>query len=348
MGGSLGVSLRPVRRRWTVIAETGERFAGFGPYVPAINDAGETAFQATLAGGGSGVFAGSGGRVRDIAVAAEHGLAEVVSHPDIARAGAVCFYARMGDGRRDLIIADAGSITRVAGGCGPLGPSMSSSGLVALRAPLVSGDRGGDPPGDGEELRLAAAGVVSTIARTGEWCRGFDGVPVVNDRGAVVFRADLGAGAGAILIAEGGTSRIVSRTGDEFTELSRFPSMNDDGVVAFCGTLRAGGAGVFAARDGRTERIVDAGPRFESLRGALIGDDGTIAFIGTPRGGRLGVFAGLTAEGEVVSLGGPLLGSTVADLALNPVSINGRGQLAIRARLADSRELILRSDPVGG
>ncbi len=40
-------------------------------------------------------------------------------------------------------------------------------------------------------------------------------------------------------------------------------------------------------------------------------------------------------------------GSTVVDLALNPVSINAVGQLAIRVTLADGRQFVLRADPAG-
>ena len=37
--------------------------------------------------------------------------------------------------------------------------------------------------------------------------------------------------------------------------------------------------------------------------------------------------------------------ATVVDFALNPVSVNERGQMAIRVALADGRQFILRADP---
>ena len=52
---------------WTVIAETGERFSDFAPYVASVNDAGTVAFQAALRGGGTGVFTGRGGAVTEAA-----------------------------------------------------------------------------------------------------------------------------------------------------------------------------------------------------------------------------------------------------------------------------------------
>jgi hypothetical protein len=44
-------------------------------------------------------------------------------------------------------------------------------------------------------------------------------------------------------------------------------------------------------------------------------------------------------------LGDDLFGSPVAGFALNPVSVNAVGQLAIRVKLADARQFILRADP---
>src|SRR3972149_7611154 len=46
---------------FTPIASTGDRFTDFAPYVPAVNNLGVVAFQATLRAGGAGGFAGPGG-----------------------------------------------------------------------------------------------------------------------------------------------------------------------------------------------------------------------------------------------------------------------------------------------
>ena len=45
------------------IADTGDRFSDFRPYVASINNAGVLAFQATLRNGGSGVYTGMGGLI---------------------------------------------------------------------------------------------------------------------------------------------------------------------------------------------------------------------------------------------------------------------------------------------
>ncbi len=99
---------------------------------------------------------------------------------------------------------------------------------------------------------------------------------------------------------------------------------------------------------GRITRIIDTDGAFEVCRSALITSAGAVVCIATPRGGSLGLFAGPDPEADrILALGDPLLGSTVAELASNPVSVNAVAQVAIRARLTDGRQLILRADPAG-
>jgi hypothetical protein len=329
---------------WRVIATTGERFSDFAPYVASVNDAGTVAFQAALRGGGTGVFIGSGGAVVEAAGPAL--LAAVTSHPDLNGTGATSFYGDLPgggqgvfllrDGRLQTIVDTRGQFDSI----GPLGPTMNEAGTVAFRAdrtPGVSGIFAGD------------AAAVATVADTeGPWSR-FHGLPVINRGGAVVFRADRkGGGVQGIYAGRGGSICTVAETGDTFETLALFPSFNDHGTVAFAATLRAGGAGIFTVDEGRITRIVDTDSAFEACRGALITSTGAVVHIATPRGGSLGLFAGPDPEADrILALGDPLLGSTVAEFASNPVSVNAAGQVAVRARLTDGRQLILRFDPVG-
>ena len=79
---------------------------------------------------------------------------------------------------------------------------------------------------------------------------------------------------------------------------------------------------------------------FESFRGALINNTGQTIFFAKPRGQTLGIFHGFDPGTDcLLSIAGPLYGSTIADFALNPVSINDR------VKLADERQFILRADP---
>jgi hypothetical protein len=93
-------------------------------------------------------------------------------------------------------------------------------------------------------------------------------------------------------------------------------------------------------------QIIGTGGAFEACRGALITNAGALVHIATPRDGSLGLFAGPDPEADrILAIGDPLFGSTVVELASNPVSVNSAGQVAVRARLADERQLILRADP---
>jgi len=326
-----------------VIATTGERFIDFAPYVASVNDAGIVAFQAALRDGGTGVFTGDGGAVAEVAGSAL--LAEVTSHPDLNGAGATSFYADLPGGgqgvflvrdRRLQTIADTrGSFASI----GPLGPTMNDAGTVAFRADRTAGVSG---------IFAGDGAAVATVADTeGPW-RGFHGLPVIGRDGTVIFRADRTDGVQGIYAGHAGSMRTVAETGDLFETLAPFPSVDDDGTVAFAGTLRAGGAGIFTVDEEGNSRIIDTDGAFESYRGALITSAGAVVRIATPRGGSLGLFAGPDPEADrILAVGDELLGSTVAELASNPVSVNAAGQVAIRATLTDGTQLVLRADPVG-
>ena len=328
---------------WTVIATTGERFSEFAPYVASVNDAGTVAFQAALRGGGTGVFTGSGGAVEEAAGSAL--LAGVTSHPDLNNKGAMSFYGDLrGSGGQGVFLLRDGRLETVADtrgpfeSIGPLGPTMNEAGTVAFRADRAAGVSG---------IFTADDASVATVADTEDLWGRFHGLPVITSGGTVVFRADRKDGVQGIYAGgREGPIRTVAETGDIFEALAPFPSVNDHETVAFAATLRAGGAGIFTEDDGRFTRIIDTDGAFEAYRGALITNAGAVVCIATPRGGSLGLFAGPDPEADrILALGDALLGSAVADFASNPVSVDAAGHVAIRASLADGRQVIVRADP---
>ncbi len=330
---------RPGPYAVTPIADTSGRFADFAPYVPAVNDRGVVAFQAAVRAGGSGVYAASGGPITAVVEMPTGEYREVISHPDIDDRGSVCFYASSGESRREAISVDSGRISVVARDAGPLGPTMSSAGSVACRVELGSGRAA---------ILALRGGLLTEIAATGDVFSAFWGLPVINRTGSVVFRADLKEGGQAVCVGDGARQAIAAETGAEFTSIGQFPTMNDVGVVAFCGTLEGGRSGVYLAWAGDITTVVDTNSPFESFRGVLLDNSGRVVFYATPRGGELGVFAGRDPKRDcIVALGVPQFGSSVVDFALNPVSINGAGQIAIRLKLADGRQFIVRADPRG-
>lgn len=317
-----------------VVARAGERFRSFAPYVPTLDARRCVTFQASLVGGGAGVFLADGGPVRELLRTGER-VIDVVSHPARAANGAFSAYAKttagdalaLGvDGR--LVVATA-SATGLAS-IGPLGPTTNEAGVVAFRATTLSGEAG---------VFTWADGNVSVIAVATGPVRGFEGLPVINERGDVAFRAELVGGEQVIGVADAQGVVWLAETGDDFVELSRFPSINASGQVAFSAITRDGERGVYFARRGARERIFEGTSSFESLRGVLVDDAARVLLIATPRGGALGLYE---VDGEKrLAVGDPIEGSSVTEFAANPVSMNGAGDVAARVRLGDGRECIV-------
>ena len=164
------------------VAETGERFSDFVPYVAAVDNRGIVAFQAALAGGGSGVYTSDEGRVTTIAESATGPFGGVCSHPDINPGGSCCFYAGLEPEGQAVLLVRGGVITFLADAAGPLGPTMNEAGTLAFRASTAEGADG---------VFLFDSGIVATIAdTTGRFTR-FHGLPVVAGDGTVLFRADV-------------------------------------------------------------------------------------------------------------------------------------------------------------
>lgn len=323
----------------TVIATTDKRFEGFEPYVASVNDSGTIAFQAAIRARGTGVFVGSGGDVKAIALPSL--IDGVMSHPDVNNEGSMCFYGALADGGEGVFLMQDGDVRTLAdtrGGfasIGPAGPTMNESGAVAFRA-----DRGSGV----SDVYAVDVGDIRTVAETnGPWAQ-FHGIPVIDEGGNVVFRADRDDGTQGIYADGDGTLRTVVETGGEFDTISLSPSARDR-VVTFAATMKSGDAGVFTVEQGRITRIVDVDGGFESYRGSLNSAAGVIR-IATPNGKGLGLFAGPDPEADrILAVGDELFGSTIAEFAANPVSVNAGGQIGIRVSLTDGRQLILRADP---
>jgi hypothetical protein len=329
----------------TPIATNDGRFADFAPYVASINDDGVVAFQATLRGGHSGVFTSDGKSIVDIAVTASAACPAhwFSSHPDINLAGTLAAYGTLKSGDEAVLlmhpdgrIAATDARDRFSG-IGPLGPTMNEHDDVAVRGTSQDGQAC---------VRVRRGARFHAIADAGDRFCGFEGLPVVNNDGHVVFRAILPEDRQGIFVHRDAQCATVAMTGDDFEEIGHFPIMNDRGAVAFAARRTSGVSGIFTVASGRLACVVDAETGFERFRGILINNTGPVAFYGTPTGGQLGIYAGTDPmRHRVLGLGDTLFGATVVDFALNPVSINELGQIAIRVAFDDGRQFILRGDP---
>jgi hypothetical protein len=85
----------------------------------------------------------------------------------------------------------------------------------------------------------------------------------------------------------------------------------------------------------------DAG--FEvAYRGALLDGSGKIVVFATPEGGTLGIYRQHDAD-PLLHVSQCVGATTIEEFALNSVSINRAGQLAVRVLLENGRQLVART-----
>ncbi len=89
---------------------------------------------------------------------------------------------------------------------------------------------------------------------------------------------------------------------------------------------------------------------FRNFAGNSINNRGTVTFLARLDAGGSGVFTGPDPVADkVIATGDPLLGSTVANLAISQsepgVGLNEKGQIAFFAELANGTQGIYRADP---
>lgn len=334
------MSLASVRYVLTTLAQCGEKFRGFAPYVASISEAGVVAFQASLPEKRTGVFVCQEDEPRALVESGTGVVSDVYSHPDINETGDVTFYGAQEESGTGVFVVANREIVCVAafdaqcGRVGPLGPTMSEDGSIAYRVEDASGDGG---------IYAWSKGSSVLVALADEKFASFDGLPVVVDRGALVFRSTSNAGLSEIFLREGGELTCVADSAGEFSRLGRFPTLNDARQVAFVAERADGSSGAFAVHEGVIRPLAESSEGFSEFRGVLLPSSEHPIFYARPASGELGIYAG---SSRILGIGDDFGGSQVSSFALNPVSANSRGQLAIRIELSSGQQAIVRADPV--
>lgn len=327
---------------FTIIAETGERFIDFSPYVASINNKGITAFQAESANGITGIYSGDGVSLNTVIESSGNEFKNFYSHPDINDNEEYCFYAELNTGAQGIFLLknnETVTLTEtdtIFKSIGPLGPTMNEKGGVAFRADLNSGNSG---------VFVYNNKCVKKIADTETIFSDFFGLPVINDSGTVAFRALMKNGVQGIFASNDESYQVITDTKSEFTDFGRFTGVNDAGTFVFNASLKNGNSGIFTISNGIKNTIADTANGFESFRSALINNSGNNIFYAVPREGKEGIFNGNEpVNNKIISLGDTIFDSPVTELTLNPVSLNDNDQIALRIKLEDSRQMIVRAD----
>ncbi|HMS56153.1 MAG TPA: hypothetical protein PKA27_12200 [Fimbriimonadaceae bacterium] len=235
-----------------IVAETGEEFVDFSPYVASINDDGVVHFQAETRDGKRGVYRWDG------FVSAILEDARACSHPDANEVGDVCFYSDDG-----LVLIREGRAEILARPVGPLGPTIAGD-FIGYRA--------------NDSVYLWREGYCLEVAQGHS---GLQGLPVVNRLGDLVYRSQNG-----IYLSRGSSLVPVIELGGSVTSLGNFPFLNDSGEVSF---VTDGFGAVW--REGQVNVVLEVGNRFESLRGLLYQGPDAWIYYATPVGGELTIFS---------------------------------------------------------
>jgi hypothetical protein len=303
------------------LAPGGGRFSGFGRHpVPALNDGGELAFSAAVAGAKAveGIFVASPRGLKAVALAGgpapdiQSGTFASVDTPTINDRGDVAFLATVRRGRESLeaIYLYSGGRTRKvvaqgdpapAGGAfagfGP--PSLNGKGLVVFGGVV----EGRSVPGG---LFLSKDGTIRMLVGAGDETPDggifakFSERVALNEAGTVAFNAILKGAptSGAIYVIDDRVRRIAclgdaAPGGGVFSHFGLWPSLSAAGAVVFAASVDGGASpvGVFVAGRGTTSKVAAVG---DALPGggrlvsfglypfAATSSPGAIAFATTP------------------------------------------------------------------
>ena len=318
-------------------------FSGYNSatfFAPSINNAGTTAFAASVYNSGqlvvpgpTAVLSGSGGPINTVAYSSQpfsFALVNPNGNPnDFSNYGAA------GNFVTAAIINNAGTVAYVKGQNGETGIYSTTRGGATTTIADTSGPLSNFYNGGFFVTRNANPFSAYTL-------------PDINDQGTVAFNATLDTGGRGIFTGNGQQTTKIADTSEGFTYFSS-PSINDSGTLAFNAGLNTGDSAIFASTDGKLTTIADTSGSFSSFRSDVaINELGKVAFLADLDNNSRGLFTGSKDLGfkEVIAVGDTLGGSTVTQLRISRNGLNDAGQIAFDAVLADGSQSIFRAEPV--
>ncbi|MFN8670936.1 MAG: choice-of-anchor tandem repeat NxxGxxAF-containing protein [Candidatus Sericytochromatia bacterium] len=303
-------------------------YEDFSPYVSSINNNSVLSFQATLKEGKSGIYISEKNKVNCI-IKTDNKFKEFFSHPDINNAKNITFYANKHDGEEGVYLSKNNEIYTIfsvikneLNYIGPLGPTINEKNLVSFRA-TYNGI---------EAIYYGSINKSILIADNKDFFKSFHGLPVINDNNEIAFRTTLKNNREAIYLHKNNENICLVDTTNNFSSISSFISLNNFGEVIFAGKLKNGEENIFIYKNGNIEALF-YNKMFDSFRGALINNNRNIIFYATTKNEGLGVFAYNNNEIiKIISFEEKLFNAPVIDFALNPVSLNDKGEIVLRIK----------------
>jgi hypothetical protein len=316
---------------------------GFGP--PKLNNAGGISFQASLDGGGSGIYRSDG---VDITTIADNTgpYSFFRRFTDINDAGQVAFAAHSSPSGLVAIFRGGDlTITKIAEESGSFTfenfytrPRINNIGQVTF---VVDSN-------DYPFIDVGSGGNLTTYAYTCGTC-GLLNIypPSINNQGDVAFSGL--SNVPSIFRSNGGTiSTLIDNTGP-YDAFSQFIAINDNGVVAAVANLDEGGQAIIRI-DGSTVDVI-AGPPDAVLNGAVgLNNAGDVSFIAALSPTVHAILTGPDPVADkVIAEGDTLFGSTITSNYFSFDSIDGpndAGQIVFGYELVDGRSGIALATPV--
>ncbi len=304
---------------------------------PQIGANGTVAFQASrdaAAGGGSGIYAGSGGAVATVADTTS-GVFSGFNGFAIGSGATVVYVGNRGAFAGYGLYSGNGSAAQVT--LADLSTATPFASIGALR--VNGGDRvaftGNRANFVGGVYTIAASGgSLTTIAETSSPIFStFSGnVPSINGSGRVGFQAGRDAGGAGLYTGSGGaTTTITESPGSPFFVYEDPPEITGSGSLVFRATLRAGGDGIYAGSGGAITTLADSSsPVFSSFGRPVVNDGGTVAFRAQRDAGGYGVYSVSSAGGAITTIADSTMPAFTGYVFTSGIGINTSGTIAFQ------------------
>jgi hypothetical protein len=345
--GSLIAVAAHAQTTWelTLIADSSAELDSFS--VPAINDARQIAFVATLDNvceGQTLYRAESTGALTPIA-ATSGTIASFSGDPAMNATGVVTFTATMDDGSVSVLAGNGGALVTIANTVADGLTSIDSKpfisdtgGVVVVRAVrnsdgarVILTGTGGGPP----DTLLDSTGTYDPVDVAG-----------ISDSGVVAFEALAGGFKGVYRTDGVVVTPVAVESAGGLTEVEALDITNNGTVVFFTETV-AGVRSLALDTSGAQTVFADTtGITFASFGPAAVAESGATAFRGIFQQGLNAIFAGGTGLYErAVAVGDALSGSAVITLDTGPEAVTNSGNFAFRAGRLDGNSGIYLATP---
>ena len=304
---------------------------------PAINDSGIVSVSGSRVSGGSDLITKSGENTEILANT--DGDFSSFSGTALNNSGTVAFFGGKDNGSAGVFTIDDAGVRTIADSTGELStlitlPDIADNGTVVFGA--VPDNAGSRVIGSPAVYSSRNGELIKLIDDSGEFS--YFNSSSISASGAVNFVAQRDNGRGGVfsLSPNGELSTVAEASNGQFSFLSNASS--SDSGIAFIAGLTSGESGVFTTSNEGYREVANTQGNFSYFLNTAFNNAGKTVFVAGLDTGETGIFTGADPVGnKVIAMGDELDGSTVTGLTFSSNGLNGAGQIAFSATLADGR-----------